>query len=124
MRLYRTLLGSTTVGSFLTSGYSGNEHLGFIQALRKLCNHPSFFSDPSKLKEEDEEEDYLMDDVFQVLNSSQNEDDDVMEKSAGKFQVTFDLLDSLMRDTKEKILLVSYSTKVFCNNFQFNLNSI
>ncbi len=34
--------------------------------------------------------------------------------ASGKFVVTFAILDSLMKNTKEKIILVSYSTKVFC----------
>lgn len=39
--------------------------------------------------------------------------------TSGKFLVTCSILDSLMSSTKEKIVLVSYSTKVFNYLFTF-----
>lgn len=41
--MYHSLLDSSACRSLLTSSYSGNDLLGFIQTLRKLCNHPMLF---------------------------------------------------------------------------------
>ena len=42
--MYGALLGSTAVRAFLSSHHAARDQLSFILALRKLCNHPSFFT--------------------------------------------------------------------------------
>ncbi|EFX87055.1 RAD54B meiotic recombination protein, partial [Daphnia pulex] len=103
VNLYRNVLDSSAVRSILSSTQTGNDQLSFILALRKLCNHPTLFAATRKHAECSElwQENYKED-------SSQIQSRD----ASGKFVVTFAILDSLMKNTKEKIILVSYSTKM------------
>ena len=52
---------------------------------------------------------------FDLWQDNYKEDSSQMQSrdASGKYVVTFAILDSLMKNTKEKIILVSYSTKVF-----------
>jgi SNF2 family DNA or RNA helicase len=44
VKLYHSLLNSSCVRSLISSSSVGQNHLGFIQAMRRLCNHPSLFT--------------------------------------------------------------------------------
>ena len=44
VKLYHSLLNSSCVRSLISSSSIGQNHLGFIQAMRRLCNHPSLFT--------------------------------------------------------------------------------
>lgn len=67
----------------------------------------------TKLQESDLTDDFDPDapcpqELLNVLSDEEKQ----AEAQSGKFLVTFALVDSLLKNTKEKILLVSYSTKV------------
>jgi len=110
IRLY-SLLVPTCSGS--------NDSFACIQALRQLCNHPSFvlskqqaISNDQHQSSEENEFDQLFDngekhwlDLFDAVDQETN-------ATSGKLQVTMALLDSFMKNTREKIVFVSYSTKM------------
>lgn len=125
----------------LTGSYSGNDCLAFIQALRKLCNHPSLLSKRQKSDSCDENSSRDLrnelsdgeddgDDPSQVTELlSKESDSDWAQKPSGKLKVTLSILDYLIDSTKEKIVLVSYSTKViflilnlFCSHLSQRFN--
>ncbi|XP_057380226.1 DNA repair and recombination protein RAD54B-like [Daphnia carinata] len=118
IELYRSLLDSSAVRSILSSTHCGNDQLSFILALRKLCNHPTLFTITTKQsevsKKEDEEsdnEDFECSNLLQANCKEKNLQIQSREAS-GKFIVTYAIVDSVMKNTKEKIILVSYSTKM------------
>ncbi len=72
-----------------------------------------FFTQESINENEDSDiEDFECSDLWQD-NYKEDSSQIQSRDASGKFVVTFAILDSLMKNTKEKIILVSYSTKVF-----------
>ncbi|KAI9557966.1 RAD54B meiotic recombition protein [Daphnia sinensis] len=119
IELYRSLLDSSAVRSILSSTHCGNDQLSFILALRKLCNHPTLFTTTTKRSEEskkneDEESDIEDFECTSLLQSNYKEKNLQIQShdASGKFVVTYAIVDSMMKNTKEKIILVSYSTKM------------
>ncbi|XP_045027998.1 DNA repair and recombination protein RAD54B isoform X2 [Daphnia magna] len=119
IELYRSLLDSSAVRSILSSTHCGNNQLSFILALRKLCNHPTLFTTTTKRSEEsktneDEESDIEDFECSSLLQTNYKEKNPQIQSpdASGKFVVTYAIVDSVMKNTKEKIILVSYSTKM------------
>ena len=54
VRTYRSVLDSSAVRSLFADGVASRDHLVFIQAMRRLCNHPSLY-----LASEDDESQVL-----------------------------------------------------------------
>ena len=128
VQLYRSLLDSSAVRCVFSSAYSGTSHLRYILALRKLCNHPALFAskdfdemDQFDGEEEEEECGQLNDDILSLAAVDPSD-------GSGKLDTTLSLVDCLMSETKEKLVFVSYSTKVIdvmiCSFVRFNLTNL
>ena len=79
--------------------------------LRLTKNYVFLLQESANDKEDSDIDDLDCLDVWQD-NYKEHSSQIQSRDASGKFKVTFAILDSLMNNTKEKIILVSYSTKV------------
>nr|XP_018906080.1 PREDICTED: DNA repair and recombination protein RAD54B-like [Bemisia tabaci] len=89
---------------------SGIKHLSVITALKKICNHPFLL----KRKESEDfyfQEESLKNFLNNMLPEEETESETPLTQYSSKFLVIDNLLAELRATSKERIVLVSYSTQ-------------
>ncbi|XP_033849294.3 DNA repair and recombination protein RAD54B isoform X1 [Acipenser ruthenus] len=118
LEVYRKLLTSRTVRSFLQGATENSPHLVCIGALKKLCNHPGLLHTTIKKKEQspksrhDEVYESALYEGLADLFPEEYAADGYKTEDSGKLQVLADLLAAIRQlSPAERVVLVSNYTQ-------------